>query len=221
MIRVLVVDDEHIIRSGLTAIIDAQRDLTVIGEACDGDEAVAAVARRQPDVVLMDIRMPTVDGITATERIVAGSDTPPAVLILTTFDLDEHVFRALRVGAAGFLVKDTPPERLLDAIRAVHAGDALLGPSITRRLIAEFVRLTPAAIDHAPDLDWVTPREREVITLVARGLDNREIAEQLYVSLATVKSHLARVMTKLNLSSRAQVVVYAYERGLATPTRGR
>ena len=217
-IRVAIVDDQALVRAGLSAIVDAQDDLEVVGEAADGLDAVALALRVRPDVMLMDIRMPTLDGIAATARIhEALAQSPPAILVLTTFDLDEHVFAALRAGAAGFLVKDTPPEQLLDAIRTLAVGDALLGSNITRRLINEFVRHSPTA-SAATDLEFVTPRERDVLELVGRGLTNGEIASRLFVSEATVKSHLGRVTAKLNITSRAQAVVYAYEHRLVAPS---
>jgi DNA-binding NarL/FixJ family response regulator len=218
--RVLVVDDQELIRIGLTAIIAAQPDLEVAGEAADGEAAVRQTIATRPDVVLMDVRMPGVDGIEATRRISSGPDPAPAVLILTTFDIDAHVFAALRAGAAGFLVKDTPPEQLLDAIRVVAAGESLLTPSVTRRVIAEFTRLpSEAATTDEEALARVTPRERDVVALVARGLSNDEIAEQLFLSTATIKSHLGRATAKLGLTSRAQVVMWAYETGLVRPSQ--
>jgi DNA-binding NarL/FixJ family response regulator len=219
-VRVLVVDDQELVRIGLTAIIGAQGDLEVVGEAADGEAAVRQAVATGPDVVLMDVRMPGVDGIEATRRITTQLDPAPAVLILTTFDIDAHVFASLRAGAAGFLVKDTPPEQLLDAIRVLAAGESLLTPSVTRRVIAEFSRLpTDAAPTDDVALDQVTPRERDVIALVARGLSNDEIAAQLFLSTATIKSHLGRATTKLGLNSRAQVVMWAYETGLVRPSQ--
>jgi DNA-binding NarL/FixJ family response regulator len=215
--RVVLADDQALIRAGLRALVDAQPDLEVVGEAGDGDEAVRVVADTVPDVVLMDIRMPGTDGLEATRRI-AGDDrlADVHVVILTTFELDEYVFEALRAGASGFLVKDTEPEDLLRAVRAAASGDALLSPGVTRRLIAEFAtRAKPAGL--APQLDLLTDREREVMALVAEGLSNDEIAERLYVSPATAKTHVSRSMIKLNARDRAQLVVFAYETGLVSP----
>jgi DNA-binding NarL/FixJ family response regulator len=214
MIRVVLADDQLLVRAGFQALLDAQDDIEVVGEAGDGDEALAVTRRTQPDVVLMDIRMPGVDGLEATRSI--GAD--PAldavrVVILTTFELDEYVFEALRNGASGFLVKDTEPVELLRAVRAVAAGDALLSPSVTRRLIEAFAAV-PAEPTHTADLDLLTNREREVMALVANGLTNDEIGERLFVSTATAKTHVNRAMTKLGARDRAQLVVFAYESGL-------
>ena len=219
MIRVLVVDDQVLVRAGFAVLIDADADFEVVGEAGDGVEAVALAARHRPDVVLMDVRMPELDGIEATRRIKADPMSGDArVLVLTTFDLDEYVFEALRAGASGFLLKDTPPADLLAAIRVVADGDALLSPRITSRLIAEFAAQPgPAGGGELPDLAVLTEREREVLGLVGRGLSNAEIAEQLYVSLATAKTHVSRVLTKLHARDRAQLVVVAYESGLISP----
>ncbi|MEU9164726.1 response regulator transcription factor [Streptomyces sp. NPDC048424] len=221
MPSVLVVDDQFLIRSGLTALLTAAPGYEVVGEACDGEEAVRLAAETRPDVVLMDIRMPGTDGIAATERILAGRQDPadggPKVLVLTTFDSDEHVFRALRVGASGFLVKDTPPERLLAAISTVHAGEMLFSPRALRGLIDSYA--APAARAPHPGLDTLTPREREVLALVGAGLPNAEIAVRLVLSPATVKTHVHRCMSKLALSSRAQAVVVAHEFGLAARMR--
>ena len=219
--RVLVVDDQELVRIGLVAIVGAQPDLEVVGEAADGEEAVRRAVAARPDVVLMDVRMPGMDGIEATRRITRSLDPAPAVLVLTTFDVDEHVFASLRAGAAGFLVKDTPPEHILAAIRLLAAGEALLTPSVTRRVIGEFARLpTGAAPTDDAALALVTARERDVISLVAQGLSNDEIARRLFLSTATIKSHLGRATTKLALTSRAQVVVWAYETGLVRPQVG-
>lgn len=220
MTRVLVVDDQFLIRAGLVGLLDAAPGFEVVGEAGDGAEAVRLAAETRPDVILMDIRMPGVNGIEATERILAeAGGRPPRVLVLTTFDLDEYVYGALRAGAAGFLLKDSGPERLLAAVAAVEGGDALFAPSVTRRLVEAFARQqTPAPADPAPpDLGVLTSREREVLKLTARGLSNGEIADRLYISEATVKTHLNRTMAKLELGSRAQAVVLAYETGLVTP----
>ena len=214
MIRVVLADDQALVRGGFRALLDAQDDIEVVGEASDGDEAVALTRRLRPDIVLMDIRMPGVDGLAATRRIGEDPDlTSVRVVILTTFELDEYVFEALRTGASGFLVKDTEPRDLLRAVRAVAVGDALLSPSVTRRLIEAFAT---TAADPPPgvDLELLTNREREVMTLVAAGLSNDEIATRLFVSPATAKTHVNRAMTKLGARDRAQLVVYAYESGL-------
>lgn len=217
VIRVALADDQALIRGGLRALIDAQDDMVVVGEAPDGAQAVGLVKTELPDVVLMDIRMPEVDGLEATRRIAAdGRLAGVRVVILTTFELDEYVFESLRVGASGFLVKDTEPLDLLRAVRAAASGDALLSPGVTRRLIEEFATSAkPAGL--APQLDLLTEREREVMALVAEGLSNDEIAERLYVSPATAKTHVSRSMIKLNARDRAQLVVFAYETGLVRP----
>ncbi|GGP13173.1 response regulator transcription factor [Nonomuraea glycinis] len=216
MISVLVVDDQVLIRAGLAALLRAA-GLTVVGEAEDGEEAVRLAATLKPDVVLMDIRMPGMDGLNATEQILAAAEPPaPKVLILTTFDLDEYVYNALRLGAGGFLLKDTPPERLIAAIHTVASGDILLAPSATRRLIEAFVDL-PAAVP-SPELGRLTARETEVLRLVGCALSNKEIAKRLSVSEGTVKTHLNRLMAKLGLASRAQAVVLSYDSGLVKPS---
>ena len=218
MTRVLVVDDQFLIRAGLVGLLEAAPGFEVAGEAGDGAEAVRLAAETRPDVVLMDIRMPGVNGIEATERILAQAAGPaPRILVLTTFDLDEYVYGALRAGASGFLLKDSGPERLLTAITAVDGGDALFAPSVTRRLVEAFARRHGPGAVSPPGLDVLTSREVEVLKLTARGLSNLEIADRLYISEATVKTHLNRTMTKLDLGSRAQVVVVAYETGLVTP----
>jgi DNA-binding NarL/FixJ family response regulator len=219
-IAVLIADDQALVRTGFRMILEAEQDLRVVGEAKDGSDAVQEARARRPDVVLMDIRMPRMDGLEATRRIVAGGEGAPRVLMLTTFDLDEYVFDALRAGASGFLLKDAPPEQLVAGIRSVAAGEALLAPVLTRRLIETFVQgaaRAPAA--PPPGLDELTEREREVLLLIARGLSNAEIAAELIVSGTTVKTHVARVLSKLGLRDRVQAVVLAYESGLVTPGR--
>jgi DNA-binding NarL/FixJ family response regulator len=221
VIRVLVADDQTLVRAGFRVLVESAPDLEVVGEAGDGVEAVELARRELPDVVLMDIRMPRMDGLEATRRIVALDRAEGVrVLVLTTFDLDEYVYEALRAGASGFLLKDTPPGDLLAAIRVVAAGDALLAPGVTRRLIAEFARRPePSAVTPAA-LAALTDREREVLALVARGLSNAEIAELLVVSGATAKTHVSRVLAKLHARDRAQLVMLAYETGLVTPGSG-
>jgi DNA-binding NarL/FixJ family response regulator len=216
-IRVLVVDDQALLRTAFSSLIDAEDDLEVVGEAADGRQAVQIAARLGPDVVVMDVRMPVMDGIEATRQITAGQGAGvPRVLILTTFDLDEYVFEALRAGASGFALKSRPLEELLSAIRTVAAGDALLAPSVTRRLIAHFAHRAPAPPRAAPRLAELTEREREVLALIARGLSNAELAGTLHVSLPTVKTHVSRILTKLGARDRTQLVVLAYESGLVT-----
>jgi len=218
VIRVAVVDDQALVRAGFGVLIDSAPDLEVVGQAADGAEAVDLARRERPHVMLMDVRMPTMDGVEATRRIVAlGGEPPVRVLMLTTFDLDEYVFGALKAGASGFLLKDTPPADLLAGIRVVAAGDALLSPSVTRHLIEEFVK-RPETTGPAPQsLHGLTDREREVLVLVARGLSNSEIAERLFVTPATAKTHVARLLMKLDARDRAQLIVIAYESGLITP----
>ncbi|GGN82936.1 DNA-binding response regulator [Streptomyces albiflavescens] len=220
MTTVLVVDDQYLIRAGLVGLLNAAHGIEVVGEAGDGDEAVRLAAETRPDVILMDIRMPGTNGIQATERILAEAVEPaPHILVLTTFDLDEYVYGALRAGASGFLLKDSGPERLLAAVAAVGGGDALFAPSVTRRLVEAFARQAGSAsgAEPPPDLGALTSREVEVLKLIAAGLSNPEIADRLYISEATVKTHLNRTMTKLDLDSRAQAVVVAYETGLVRP----
>ena len=213
MIRTVLADDQPLVRSGLRMILGAAPDVAVVGEASDGQEAVRVCAEQRPDVVLMDVRMPGMDGIDAT-RAVVTAEAPPRVLILTTFDLDEVVYDALRAGASGFLLKDAPEERLVSAIRVVADGGSLFAPSVTRRLIEEFARRGTQA---GADLAALTPREREVLELVARGLSNAEIASRLWLSENTVKTHVARLLMKLGLRDRVQAVVLAYESGLVRP----
>jgi DNA-binding NarL/FixJ family response regulator len=215
MIRVAIADDQALVRTGFRVILDAEPDLEVVAEAADGREIVDLVHTRRPEVVLMDVRMPNLDGIEATRRL-AALQAPPRVLMLTTFDLDEYVYEALRAGASGFLLKDAGADELLHAVRVVAAGEALLSPSITRRLIADYARRPPASEQPAA-LAELTPRELEVLRLLARGLSNAEIARELVLGDATVKTHVARVFAKLGLHDRAQAVVLAYETGLITP----
>src|SRR3954469_8172232 len=218
MTRVLIADDQALVRAGFRMILDAEDDLDVVGEASDGAEAVRMARELRPDVVLMDIRMPELDGIEATRRVPElGTDPPVRVLMLTTFDLNEYVYEALRAGASGFLLKDVPPEQLAAGIRIVAQGEALLAPSITKRLIQEFARATPATPEPPRGLDELTARELEVFKLVARGLSNAEVAQELIVSETTVKTHVARVLMKLGLRDRVQAVVLAYESGVAVP----
>ena len=227
-IRVAIADDHALVRAGFRALIEAEPGLEVVGEAGDGAEAIELARTAQPDVILMDIRMPGTDGVAATSQITShqgtegpargsassGGDALPRVLILTTFDLDEYVYAALRAGASGFLLKDTPPAELLAAIRIVAAGDALLAPSVTRKLIREFARQPPAPVRQS--LDVLTEREQDVLALVARGLSNGEIATELFITLATVKTHMSRLLTKLGARDRAQLIVIAYESGFVT-----
>ncbi|MGW7515552.1 response regulator [Streptomyces sp. NPDC054796] len=213
--RVLLADDQALLRGSLRVLVDAEPGLTVTGEAATGEEAVRLARQDPPDVVLMDVRMPDMDGIEATRQICGAPETPDTrVLILTMFDLDDYVYAALRAGASGFLLKDTPPGELLAALRVVAAGDALLAPAVTRRLIAEFARRPEPCPLLGKDLDGVTEREREVLTLVARGLSNSQIAKRLYLGVATVKTHVSHLLTKLGVRDRAQLVIVAYENGL-------
>jgi DNA-binding NarL/FixJ family response regulator len=218
MIRALVADDHEVVRAGFAALLETQADITVVATAADGAEAVRLTAEHRPDVVLMDVRMPVLDGIEATRQIGAvGDDAGPRILILTTFDLDEYVYDALHAGASGFLLKDVPAETLFEAVRVIAAGDALLAPAITRRLIAEFARLGPRQPPRTNGLEALTPRETEILGLVAEGLSNSEIAGKLVLSDETVKTHVSHVLRKLGLRDRAQAVVIAYESGLVVP----
>jgi DNA-binding NarL/FixJ family response regulator len=224
MTTIMLVDDQELLRMGFRMVLDSQPDLEVVAEAGDGREAIALAARHEPDIVLMDVRMPDLDGVAATREIIA-SGGPSRIIILTTFDLDEYAYAALRAGASGFLLKDAPPADLLSAIRAVASGDAVVAPSTTRRLLETVVDQLPnpnggADADADPALATLTPREREVIVAVARGLSNAEIADELVVAEATVKTHIGRILAKLDLRDRVQIVVFAYESGLITPARG-
>jgi DNA-binding NarL/FixJ family response regulator len=217
-IGVLIVDDQALVRSGFRMVLEAEDDIEVVGEAANGRQAIDSVSRLKPDVVLMDIRMPELDGIAATQEIVGGeADHSARVLILTTFDLDEYVYDALSAGASGFLLKDAPAEQLIEGIRVVASGEALLAPAVTRRLIEDFSRARPAQTKKPAGLDELTPRELEVLGLMARGLSNAEIAESLVLGETTVKTHVARVLMKLGLRDRVQAVVLAYESGIVTP----
>ena len=214
-VSVLVVDDQRLVRAGFRVILDLERDITVVGEAGDGHEAITLATRLRPTVVLMDVRMPGMDGLTAARAIIAG--TVSRVLMLTTFDSDEYVYTALRAGASGFLLKDTPSQHLVTAIRSVAAGDALIDPAITRRLIQQFVRATRPSTAVPEQLAALTPREREVLRVIAQGLSNAEIARDLTVEENTVKTHVGRILTKLGLRDRVQAVVLAYESGFVVP----
>jgi DNA-binding NarL/FixJ family response regulator len=217
VIRVALADDQELVRAGFAALLDAEEDIDVVGEAADGEEAVRVATRYRPDVLLMDIRMPRLDGIEATRRIAAHPELGSVrIVILTTFEVDEYVFEGLRAGAYGFLVKDTDAAELIRAVRVVAGGEALLSPTVTRRLIAEFASRTREARS-LPGFDELTPREREVVSLIAVGLSNDEISRKIYVSPSTVKTHAARAMTKLGARDRAQLVVFAYQAGLVRP----
>jgi DNA-binding NarL/FixJ family response regulator len=218
-VRVVVADDHETVRAGFAALLGTQSDFVVVGTAADGAEAVRLGRQLQPDVVLMDVRMPTMDGIEATRRLVGTTGEGPRILVLTTFDLDEYVYDALRAGASGFLLKDVTAERLFDAVRVVAAGEALLAPAVTRRLISEFARLRPVRPNRpdAAGLDGLTPRETHVLRLLAEGLSNREVAARMVVTEETVKTHVSRVLNKLGLRDRTQAVVAAYESGLVVP----
>ena len=215
-LRVLLADDQAMVRVGFRLILESEPGIVVAGEADDGAQAVALARELRPDVVLMDIQMPTMDGLEATRRLLDPPGDSPKVLILTTFERDEYVFEALRSGASGFLLKNAPPEHLIEAVQVVAAGEALLAPSVTRRVIEEFARRSPAAV-RPPALDQLTEREVEVLRLLARGLANAEIAARLFVGEATVKTHVSNVLTKLGLRDRVQAVVFAYESGLVHP----
>jgi DNA-binding NarL/FixJ family response regulator len=219
MTTVLVADDQALVRVGLRKILEAEPELEVVGEAADGEEAVAEARRLRPDLVLMDIRMPVLDGIEATRRVVAAQPGT-RVLVLTTFGLDSYVYDALRAGASGFMLKDAPPEEIAAAVRVVAGGDALLAPAVTRAVIEEFARREPAPPPPTPlAVDELTPREHEVLQLLVRGLSNPEICAELVISEATAKTHVARILQKLGLRDRVQAVIYAYESGLVTPGR--
>ena len=218
-LSVLIVDDQALVRAGFRMILDAEEDIEIAGEAADGAEAVAEAVRLKPDVVLMDVRMPQVDGIEATRRLLAADGVDTKVVMLTTFDMDEYVYESLRAGASGFLLKDVPPEQLVTGIHAVVSGEALLAPSVTRRMIEEYVRRPPnAARPASRELEQLTAREREVLVLMARGLSNAELAKEFVVSEATVKTHVAHVLAKLGLRDRVQAVVFAYESGVIRPS---
>ena len=216
MIRVVIADDQDLVREGLRMMLDAEPDIEVAAEAGNGSEALAAARTHDPDVLLMDIRMPELDGIEATARLV-GSNARTRILVLTTFDLDEYVYRAMKAGASGFLLKDANREQLAHAVRTVAAGDALLAPAITRRLVEDYCRRPPPGVDQPAAADELSPRELEVLRLVARGMANAEIAGQLFLSEATVKSHVARILSKLDLRDRVQAIVLAYESGIVRP----
>jgi DNA-binding NarL/FixJ family response regulator len=218
-IRVLIVDDQALVRAGFRMILESETDIEIVGEAGDGLEALDAVRELKPDVVLMDIRMPNLDGLEATRRILEAGGDGPRVLMLTTFDLDEYVYEALRAGASGFMLKDTPPEQLVSAIHVIASGDALLSPTITKRVIEEFIRRPPSTVptERPAKLNDLTARELEVLGFMARGLSNAEIAKDLFVSETTVKTHVARILMKLDLRDRVQAVVFAYESGLVQP----
>jgi DNA-binding NarL/FixJ family response regulator len=219
VIRVAIADDQQLVRAGFGMIIGAESDMTVVGEADDGPAAVQLARRSRPDVLLMDIRMPgPMDGLAATRALVSAGDVPTRVIMLTTFDSDDHVFAALDAGASGFLLKNSPPERLLDAIRTVAAGDSLLEPAVTTRVIAEFGRRRPRT-QKVPELETLTERERDVLREIATGRSNTEIAARLFLSEATVKSHLGRILVKLGARDRVQAVVLAYETGFVSPGR--
>jgi DNA-binding NarL/FixJ family response regulator len=213
-LRVVIADDQALVRAGFRMILDNQQDIEVVGEACDGEEAIAAWRRLRPDVVLMDIRMPTLDGLEAARRIFESGGNGCRLLMLTTFDLDEYVYAALQAGASGFLLKDVSPEQLIAAVRQVAVGDALLAPSITRRLVERFARPPMQPLGSSGSVSTLTPRELEVLKLIAQGLSNSEIADALFLSEATVKTHVAHILPKIGLRDRVQAVVFAYESGI-------
>ncbi|MFD6735941.1 response regulator [Micromonospora aurantiaca] len=219
-IRVIIVDDQSMVRAGFAALLSAQSDIDVVGEAPDGRQGIEVSRSTHPDVVLMDVRMPEMDGLAATRELLSpppGVVHRPKVLMLTTFDVDDYVYAALRAGASGFLLKDAPPTDLISAVRIVAAGEALLAPTVTKRFIADFAKTRPARRDRSPRLKSLTPREIEVLELIARGLSNQEIAQKLVLAEQTVKTHIGRVLAKLDLRDRAQAVIFAYESGLVTP----
>ncbi|WP_338696138.1 response regulator transcription factor [Streptomyces sp. Q6] len=220
-IRVIIVDDQSMVRAGFAALLSAQSDIDVVGEAPDGKQGVEVSRSTHPDVVLMDVRMPEMDGLAATQELLnppPGVSHRPKVLMLTTFDVDDYVYAALRAGASGFLLKDAPPADLIAAVRVVAAGEALLAPTVTKRLIADFTQAQPVRRkEHSPKLKSLTPRELEVLELIARGLSNQEIAQKLVLAEQTVKTHIGRVLAKIGLRDRAQAVIFAYESGLVTP----
>jgi DNA-binding NarL/FixJ family response regulator len=217
VIRVLIADDHELMRNGLRAILDAQQDIEVIGEAEHGAQAVENAIRLHPDVVIMDIRMPRLDGIEATKRLAVQAEKAPKVLVLTTFDLDEYVYEALRAGAAGFLLKDTPPRQLAEAVRTIAAGESLLAPAVTKRLIERYVSRPPGHTTRRERFAELTERELDVLQLITRGLSNAEIGARLFLSEATVKTHVTRILSKLGVRDRVQAVVLAYETGLVQP----
>jgi DNA-binding NarL/FixJ family response regulator len=216
-LRVLIADDQAMVRAGFRMILEAESDIEVVGEAKDGEEALAAARRMRPDVVVMDIRMPRLDGVAATRRLLDEPGSTTRVVIVTTFDDDENLYEALRAGAGGFLLKNAPPEHLIEAVRTVAAGDGLLSAAVTRRVIEEFVRRKPSDVPPTDALSELTERELEVLCLIARGLSNAEIAEELVITPATAKTHVGRILMKLNLRDRVQAVVLAYETGLVRP----
>ena len=216
-IGVLIVDDQALARTGLRMVLEVEPDIDIVGEAADGEQAISVAAATSPDVILMDVRMPRMDGLEATRRILTGREPHPRVVILTTFDLDEYVYEAIRAGACGFLLKSAPPDQLAGGVRAAMAGDALLAPEVTRRLLASFVSRPPPGASVPPGLEELTPREVEVLELIARGRSNREIAAELVLGEATVKTHVNRILSKLDARDRVQAVVAAYESGLVVP----
>ncbi len=219
-LKLLLADDDAMVRAGLRAVLNSEHDLEVIGEAADGSDAVALAAELSPDVVVMDIRMPTMDGLAATEQIVSGGDAAPRVLVLTTFELDEYVFEALRVGASGFLLKRASPEDLVEAVRVIASGDSLLFPPVMRRLVAEYTAAGEQADRLRSNIEFLTDRERQVLRLVARGKSNREIADELFIGHETAKSHVGSVLTKLGVHGRTQAVIAAYESGFVRTGEG-